>query len=77
MEAVTLIGVTAFLFYQNQRQDYAGKLRCKLQCPSTDSWLDLANSEAVKKCFNKHPDAIAYIEKAAIDSSVKVLFAVE
>lgn len=38
---------------------------------------EVSSSEEVKKLLNNNPDAIAYIEKAAIDSSVKVLFAVE
>lgn len=38
---------------------------------------EVSNSEEVKKLLNSNPDAIGYIEKAAIDSTVKVLFAVE
>jgi ABC-type phosphate transport system substrate-binding protein len=38
---------------------------------------EVANSEDVKKLLNANPDAIGYIEKAAVDASVKVLLAVE
>jgi ABC-type phosphate transport system substrate-binding protein len=38
---------------------------------------EVPNSEEVKKLLNSNPDAIGYIDKAAIDSTVKVLFAVE
>jgi ABC-type phosphate transport system substrate-binding protein len=38
---------------------------------------EVANSADVKKLVNANPDAIGYIEKSAIDSSVKVLFIVE
>jgi ABC-type phosphate transport system substrate-binding protein len=38
---------------------------------------EVPNSEEVKKLLNSNPDAIGYIDKAAIDSTVKVLLAVE
>ncbi len=38
---------------------------------------EVSNSDEVKKLLNSNPDAIGYIEKSAIDSTVKVLFAVE
>lgn len=38
---------------------------------------EVANSEEVKKLLSANPDAIGYIEKGALDASVKVLFAVE
>ncbi|WP_395010178.1 hypothetical protein [Undibacterium sp.] len=38
---------------------------------------EVANSEEVKKILSANPDAIGYIEKAAVDASVKVLLAVE
>jgi ABC-type phosphate transport system substrate-binding protein len=38
---------------------------------------EVSNSDEVKKLLNSNPDAIGYIEKGAIDSTVKVLFAVE
>jgi ABC-type phosphate transport system substrate-binding protein len=38
---------------------------------------EVANSEEVKKLLNANPDAIGYIDKASLDATVKVLFAVE
>lgn len=38
---------------------------------------EVANSAEVKKLVNANPDAIGYIEKNAVDSTVKVLFSVE
>lgn len=38
---------------------------------------EVANSEEVKKMLASNPDAIGYIDKSAVDATVKVLFAVE
>ncbi|MDO8178140.1 MAG: hypothetical protein Q7T62_07835 [Undibacterium sp.] len=38
---------------------------------------EVANSAEVKKLVNANPDAIGYIEKNAVDSTVKVLFSIE
>lgn len=38
---------------------------------------EVASSDEVKKQLAANPDAIGYIDKSAVDSSVKVLFAVE
>lgn len=38
---------------------------------------EVSNNEEVKKILSSNPDAIGYIDKAALDASVKVLFAVE
>ncbi|MES2048524.1 MAG: hypothetical protein V4447_08995 [Pseudomonadota bacterium] len=38
---------------------------------------EVANSAEVKKLVNANPDAIGYIEKSAVDATVKVLFSVE
>ena len=37
----------------------------------------IANSEAVKKTVTTHPNALGYIEKSAVDSTVKVLLTVD
>lgn len=38
---------------------------------------EVASSDEVKKQLAANPDAIGYIDKSAVDASVKVLFAVE
>lgn len=38
---------------------------------------EVANSTEVKKLVNTNPDAIGYIEKSAVDTSVRVLLSVE
>lgn len=38
---------------------------------------EVANSAEVKKLVNANPDAIGYIEKSAVDATVKVLFSVD
>lgn len=38
---------------------------------------EVASSDEVKKQLVANPDAIGYIDKSAVDASVKVLFAVE
>lgn len=38
---------------------------------------EVANSAEVKKLVNTNGDAVGYIEKSAVDSTVKILFAVE
>lgn len=38
---------------------------------------EVANSDEVKRQLAANPDAIGYIDKAAVDATVKVLFAVE
>jgi ABC-type phosphate transport system substrate-binding protein len=37
----------------------------------------IENSEAVKKTVTTHPNALGYIEKSAVDSTVKVLLTVD
>ena len=38
---------------------------------------EVANSADVKKLVSTNPDAIGYIEKSAVDATVKVLFSIE
>ena len=38
---------------------------------------EVANSAEVKKLVNTNPDAIGYIEKSAVDTSVRVLLSVD
>jgi ABC-type phosphate transport system substrate-binding protein len=38
---------------------------------------EVANSAEVKKLVNANPDAVGYIEKSAVDSSVKVLLSID
>lgn len=38
---------------------------------------EVANSAEVKKLVSTNPDAIGYIEKSAVDATVKVLFSIE
>jgi ABC-type phosphate transport system substrate-binding protein len=38
---------------------------------------EIANSAEVKKLVSSNPNAVGYIEKSAVDSSVKVLFAAD
>lgn len=38
---------------------------------------EVANSAEVKRLVNANPDAVGYIEKSAVDATVKVLFSVE
>lgn len=38
---------------------------------------EVANSAEVKKLVNTNPDALGYIEKSAVDATVKVLFSIE
>ena len=38
---------------------------------------EVANSAEVKKLVNTNPDAIGYIEKSAVDATVKVLLSVD
>lgn len=38
---------------------------------------EVANSAEVKKLVNANPDALGYIEKSAVDATVKVLFTID
>lgn len=38
---------------------------------------EVANSAEVKKLVNANPDAVGYIEKSAVDSTVKVLLSID
>lgn len=38
---------------------------------------EVSSSAEVKKMVNANPDAVGYIEKSAVDSTVKVLFSVD